>query len=308
MSAAALSARYSEFSRALNTAFESTGTAERQAMGPLLDADLAFDRAVLAWRKAGTPKAGAGVVRERAQAVLASLSSGRAAPDLVAQMHAVSAAVDVAAGITPTPSPGAVAGSASAPAPGASGASQAETTARALPKCASAAQSSSALNDLCTQLDELENLQQAGLPIGWSRQDWPSDVTSAAFWYQVWLAVAGWIITGLACTLGAPFWFDALSKLIRLRGSGNTAGSSNADGGAGGGGAGPAAPTLLARSSPVAGPDGRPAAGGADTTGVMSDALNDAERRLSVAEVQRVQRGLPMPEIDVSGLGVARYG
>ena len=31
----------------------------------------------------------------------------------------------------------------------------------------------------------------------------------------------GWLITALAITLGAPFWFDLLSKLIDLRGAGN---------------------------------------------------------------------------------------
>lgn len=30
----------------------------------------------------------------------------------------------------------------------------------------------------------------------------------------------GWIITALAICLGAPFWFDLLSKLVRIRGSG----------------------------------------------------------------------------------------
>ena len=31
----------------------------------------------------------------------------------------------------------------------------------------------------------------------------------------------GWLITALAITLGAPFWFDLLSKLINIRGTGN---------------------------------------------------------------------------------------
>lgn len=33
--------------------------------------------------------------------------------------------------------------------------------------------------------------------------------------------ITGWLITALAITLGAPFWFDLLSKLISLRGAGN---------------------------------------------------------------------------------------
>lgn len=35
-----------------------------------------------------------------------------------------------------------------------------------------------------------------------------------------WETLFGWIITALAIMLGAPFWFDLLSKLIKLRGTG----------------------------------------------------------------------------------------
>ncbi|MGY3054165.1 hypothetical protein ACVWYG_002368 [Pedobacter sp. UYEF25] len=45
-----------------------------------------------------------------------------------------------------------------------------------------------------------------------------------------WETFFGWIITALAIMLGAPFWFDLLSKLISLRGTGtkiNAAQSSN---------------------------------------------------------------------------------
>lgn len=34
------------------------------------------------------------------------------------------------------------------------------------------------------------------------------------------LIIIGWIITALAGTLGAPFWFDAISKLFTIRGTG----------------------------------------------------------------------------------------
>jgi hypothetical protein len=33
--------------------------------------------------------------------------------------------------------------------------------------------------------------------------------------------LAGWGITAMAIFLGAPFWFDLLSKIINIRGSGN---------------------------------------------------------------------------------------
>ena len=35
-----------------------------------------------------------------------------------------------------------------------------------------------------------------------------------------WETFAGWLITALAISLGAPFWFDLLSKLVKIRGSG----------------------------------------------------------------------------------------
>ena len=34
------------------------------------------------------------------------------------------------------------------------------------------------------------------------------------------LAFAGWLITALAVSLGAGFWFDVLGKALQLRGTG----------------------------------------------------------------------------------------
>ena len=34
-----------------------------------------------------------------------------------------------------------------------------------------------------------------------------------------WLSIPGWLITALAISLGAPFWFDLLNKLMKLRSS-----------------------------------------------------------------------------------------
>lgn len=38
-----------------------------------------------------------------------------------------------------------------------------------------------------------------------------------------WETILGWIITAMAITLGAPFWFNLLNKLVSLRGAGTTA-------------------------------------------------------------------------------------
>ena len=61
--------------------------------------------------------------------------------------------------------------------------------------------------------DALKDLRDPGFPIGWEDPNMPHG------WG--WLfAILGWAITGLAVTLGAPFWFDALGKLSNLRAAG----------------------------------------------------------------------------------------
>ena len=56
-----------------------------------------------------------------------------------------------------------------------------------------------------------------GLPIGWHKGDWdktwrdfPSGLT----------AILGWLLTALAASLGAPFWFDTLNKIVTIRAGG----------------------------------------------------------------------------------------
>jgi hypothetical protein len=51
----------------------------------------------------------------------------------------------------------------------------------------------------------LNDLADAGLPIGWSGFD-PQGLDYLLF-------PLGWILTGLAASFGAPFWFDALKRL-----------------------------------------------------------------------------------------------
>lgn len=68
---------------------------------------------------------------------------------------------------------------------------------------------------------ELESL---GLPIGWSSVDdphrkWPgSNLGGDGGWLdQLWWHSLGWLLTALAVSLGAPFWFDLLNKFIVIR-------------------------------------------------------------------------------------------
>ena len=62
--------------------------------------------------------------------------------------------------------------------------------------------------------DALEELNQH-LPIGWqSQKELPNG------WVD-WLAKGlGWIVTAAATLFGAPFWFDTLQAVVRLKGTG----------------------------------------------------------------------------------------
>ena len=59
--------------------------------------------------------------------------------------------------------------------------------------------------------DSITSLDSLGLPIGWQVKTAETDTKG---WVQ---RVLGWILTALAISLGAPFWFDMLNKLIVVR-------------------------------------------------------------------------------------------
>jgi hypothetical protein len=63
-----------------------------------------------------------------------------------------------------------------------------------------------------TLKQNLSNTQDLGIPIGWKQ--WP---TSAGSWL---LKISGLLLTAFACSLGAPFWFDLLNKIVSVRASG----------------------------------------------------------------------------------------
>jgi hypothetical protein len=65
-------------------------------------------------------------------------------------------------------------------------------------------QSGRTVQDAASELDSLK------LPIGWSSAN--DDIG--------WSDLSGWLITFIAVSFGAPFWFDALSRLARLRTTG----------------------------------------------------------------------------------------
>jgi hypothetical protein len=77
--------------------------------------------------------------------------------------------------------------------------------------------------------DQTGRLQALGLPIGWSdqvvalmRSGFPAAPPQSAPDYLRWAAawiilIAGYLATAFAVMLGAPFWFDLLSKLMVVR-------------------------------------------------------------------------------------------
>lgn len=173
--------------------------------------------------------------------------------------------------------------------------------------------SEDAMVEVCRRAADLSVLQSAGLPIGWTEAAWPTyakgkcagkpfDAKGCSVLDRLGeakelgnfaIAVVGWAITALACTLGAPFWFDLLGKLTKLRASGARPSTTK-----GLDSAGQPPGSQLTRSPTSAGgaPPGTAAA--PTSTEAMSDAITDAERALNEGEVRRIQRaiGLSDPE------------
>jgi len=84
----------------------------------------------------------------------------------------------------------------------------------------------------------VDRLKGLGLPVGWTAEanedfrQWPGWLPggrAASAWGAAWAATVrhhflGWVLTALAASLGAPFWFDLLSKIVTIRSSGNVPG------------------------------------------------------------------------------------
>lgn len=125
-------------------------------------------------------------------------------------------------------------------------------------------------------IEEINKFMNMGLPIGW--YDTPQ--TSIFLDPMKWL---GWFITALAGTLGAPFWFDAISKLFAIRGAGRRPEETTP----------PAAPSVSVQVS-------TPAAASSNTP--QDIPLNDYEaNRLNGDDIEGLQRVLGMPAAKING-------
>jgi hypothetical protein len=75
---------------------------------------------------------------------------------------------------------------------------------------------------------EIAQLNALGVPVGWTSNDFyqlfpehrgylPSGWPNLGVCFNF---LVGWLITAVAALFGAPFWFDALQQIVRLKGSG----------------------------------------------------------------------------------------
>jgi hypothetical protein len=82
--------------------------------------------------------------------------------------------------------------------------------------------------DIATLRSQTEEaLSDISLPIGWTqvniKQQVGSIPSTSAGWpslFRFARAIPGWIISGVAIAMGAPFWFDLISKVTSVRNTG----------------------------------------------------------------------------------------
>ena len=60
--------------------------------------------------------------------------------------------------------------------------------------------------------EKLDEVRKLGLPIGWN---W-DELNGLTIWH-LFTKVIGWLLTAVAISLGAPFWFDLLNKFMVAR-------------------------------------------------------------------------------------------
>ena len=72
------------------------------------------------------------------------------------------------------------------------------------------------------QPDVKDLLQQMNttLPVGWPRGFWVDAQGNCLSWPGFLIPLLGWLITAFSTLFGAPFWFDLLQQIVRLKGAG----------------------------------------------------------------------------------------
>jgi hypothetical protein len=71
------------------------------------------------------------------------------------------------------------------------------------------------------QQDVDRALDNVALPFGWSEQNrLERDMQGNLLWPAFMVKLFGWILSGVAISMGAGFWFEALNKIINIRNAG----------------------------------------------------------------------------------------
>jgi hypothetical protein len=74
----------------------------------------------------------------------------------------------------------------------------------------------------CRIATNLREIAKLGLPLGWDSADArrvPPNVLSWAGFFAWGGKLVGWLLTAFAISLGAPFWFDLLNRMMVVRGT-----------------------------------------------------------------------------------------
>ncbi len=89
-------------------------------------------------------------------------------------------------------------------------------------KCSKLSDEASKKDPACIEVERLTNITESlgKLPIGWPDPSKSATAVSHSethktlFWGE---RLLGWLLTALAVSLGAPFWFDLLNKAVSIR-------------------------------------------------------------------------------------------
>jgi hypothetical protein len=65
-------------------------------------------------------------------------------------------------------------------------------------------------------------LDEMPLPVGWNKVvvDEQVEVEKKGWWFPIPQRAIGWLLTGIALSMGAAFWYDLLSRFVQVRGTG----------------------------------------------------------------------------------------
>jgi hypothetical protein len=90
----------------------------------------------------------------------------------------------------------------------------------------------------CRSQSDTEAAKIPGLANAWNDDSFPgtdllTEMPSGMFFVWIWRTVpghlAGWLVTAIAASLGAPFWFDILNRFMNVRAAGTAPNEKNKD-------------------------------------------------------------------------------